>query len=37
MSGLVAGNIQRLAAPDACLYISKALASGRWWPQPLLV
>ncbi|VBB27563.1 unnamed protein product [Acanthocheilonema viteae] len=35
MPGLAACNTQRLAVPDVCLYISKALASGRWWPQPL--
>ncbi|CAG9534615.1 unnamed protein product [Cercopithifilaria johnstoni] len=35
MYGLTACNIQRLTAPDVYLYVSKALASGRWWPQPL--
>uniref|UniRef100_A0A0R3S2N0 Large ribosomal subunit protein uL14m n=1 Tax=Elaeophora elaphi TaxID=1147741 RepID=A0A0R3S2N0_9BILA len=34
MPGLAVCNIQRLAVPDVCLHISKALASGRWWPQP---
>ncbi|KAM3718060.1 Signal recognition particle receptor subunit beta [Dirofilaria immitis] len=35
MIGLATYNIQRFAAPDVCLFTSKALASGRWWPQPL--
>uniref|UniRef100_A0A915PZ36 Large ribosomal subunit protein uL14m n=1 Tax=Setaria digitata TaxID=48799 RepID=A0A915PZ36_9BILA len=37
MLGVAAGSVQRFAVPDAYLYISKALASGRWWPQPLRV
>uniref|UniRef100_A0AAF5Q5Z3 Large ribosomal subunit protein uL14m n=2 Tax=Wuchereria bancrofti TaxID=6293 RepID=A0AAF5Q5Z3_WUCBA len=35
MLPLAACNIQRLTVSDICLYIPKALASGRWWPQPL--
>uniref|UniRef100_A0A1I7W1I5 28S ribosomal protein S21, mitochondrial n=1 Tax=Loa loa TaxID=7209 RepID=A0A1I7W1I5_LOALO len=35
MLGLAVCNIQRLTVPDICLHISKALASGRWWPQPM--
>ncbi|OZC12086.1 hypothetical protein X798_00605 [Onchocerca flexuosa] len=35
MLGLAACSIQQLTIPDVCLYTSKALASGRWWPQPL--
>ncbi|KAK6107371.1 Ribosomal protein L14p/L23e family protein [Brugia pahangi] len=38
MLPLAAYSIQRCTVctvPGACLYIPKALASGRWWPQPL--
>ncbi|VDN04980.1 unnamed protein product [Thelazia callipaeda] len=35
MLGLTVGSTSRIAISESCFCISKAFASGRWWPQPL--